>query len=285
MEKRIGVLGLGLMGSALARELTRGGHNVVAWSRTKSPKGSDIEVSATVAELVARSDIILSVLRDYEATTAVIEAGDALDLAGKVFCQMASGSQTDANELGALVGMKGGRYLDAGMKLGPSDFGTERGYIVFSGDRDAFDAMQPIHSHLGGRQVYLGERMDLAKGFEIATFVRNYPWFFGFFQSVAVAKRIGLDLEQFIELLMEVTPIRAIERSIPQIVRGEFSLAENASIDVHRAALGHALAGAAALGVDTSLLEAIDAYMHAAVAQGLGNRDIAACYAAVAREN
>jgi 3-hydroxyisobutyrate dehydrogenase-like beta-hydroxyacid dehydrogenase len=279
-EPTVGILGLGLMGAALARALAEAGHRTLAWNRTKRrPPPSGVIETTDSSELVASSDIIISMLLDYPSTQDVLD-GEA-DVQGKVFCQMATGTPVEASRLAQDVTNRGGLYLDAGMKLGPSDFGTLRGYIVFSGSEEGFERLEPIRSQLGGKQVFFGSDVTLAKGFELATFVRNYPWFFGFFESVAIAKRIGLPLEIFIELLNEVTPVRAIDRTVPQIIRGDYSEAHHSSIAVHRAALKHTIHGLRDLGCSSFILQVIEGYMNDAVDDGDAGREIAACFRAV----
>jgi 3-hydroxyisobutyrate dehydrogenase-like beta-hydroxyacid dehydrogenase len=72
---RIGFIGLGLMGSRLTRRLHSSGWNVQAWNRSPEPAQSlrhdGIEISSSIAQLVAESEVVLSSLADDVAVHSV----------------------------------------------------------------------------------------------------------------------------------------------------------------------------------------------------------------------
>uniref|UniRef100_UPI00135A1B18 NAD(P)-binding domain-containing protein n=1 Tax=Streptomyces viridosporus TaxID=67581 RepID=UPI00135A1B18 len=68
----VSVLGTGIMGAAMARNLARAGHTVRAWNRTRAkadPLAADgVHVAGTPAEAVESADAVLTVLYDGPAT-------------------------------------------------------------------------------------------------------------------------------------------------------------------------------------------------------------------------
>jgi 3-hydroxyisobutyrate dehydrogenase-like beta-hydroxyacid dehydrogenase len=79
---RIGFIGLGLMGSRLARRLHSSGWNVQAWNRSLDPAKSlacdGVTISSSLAKLVSNSEVVLSSLADDEAVHSVYFSNDGV---------------------------------------------------------------------------------------------------------------------------------------------------------------------------------------------------------------
>ena len=74
---RVAVLGTGIMGAPMARNVAAAGHEVSAWNRSREkaePLAQDgITVAASVAEAVAGADVVVTMLADAAAVEAVAE--------------------------------------------------------------------------------------------------------------------------------------------------------------------------------------------------------------------
>ena len=93
----ISVLGLGRMGSALARSLVNGGHGVSVWNRSAARMQPLVDVGAapvaTVAAAVGASPVVLVCIDDYPSTRALFEAADVVEkLSGRVVVQLSTGT-------------------------------------------------------------------------------------------------------------------------------------------------------------------------------------------------
>jgi len=101
----ISTLGLGLMGSALARSLVDGGHDVTVWNRTPAKMQPLVDVGAapadSVAEAVEASPVVLVNIDDYPSTRALL---DAADVVGKL-----SGLQGASHRVCDFQGLQQGR--------------------------------------------------------------------------------------------------------------------------------------------------------------------------------
>lgn len=284
----ISVLGLGLMGAAIASGFARAGHAVTGWNRTYRERpdlaSSGVKLAADSTAAVAVSELVVIVVLDYDAAVQVLEG--AGPLSGKTIVPMCSGIPRQARALGESVRGRGGQYLDGAIKMGPSDIGDDRGAIVYAGASPVFNRHKAALSALGGQQVYLGADEGAAKGFEMATYARSYPWLYGYFEAVAVARQFGIGTREATDLMMAVvgSTFRYIERAVAQIENDDYPPAEHASVSVHHAGLLKAIAAAKEEGLNTPLLDVIAAYMEQTIASGLGDSDIAACYRAVAAD-
>ncbi|MFB4302767.1 NAD(P)-dependent oxidoreductase [Actinomadura sp. NTSP31] len=138
----IALLGLGAMGTALARAWLAAGHPVTVWNRTPGrarPLAAEgAAVAATVAEAVAASDLVVTCLLDDASVRAVL--ADA-DLAGKDVVDLTTGTPGQARARAAWAGERGARFLDGGIMAVPPMIGVagSGGYVLYSGSRALFE--------------------------------------------------------------------------------------------------------------------------------------------------
>lgn len=282
------VIGLGLMGTGIAETLSRAKTRVIGWNRTSRDwsklKEAGVEIRDSLADAVADSDLILAITLNYQSTYDTLPAMGSLS--GKDFIQMTTGGPKHAQQLADTMTAQGCRYLDAAMKKVPANIGADQGAMVYSGDRSVFERSVPLLQHLGGRQVFLSENVGAAKAFELATFCRSYPWVFGYFQAMALAREYGIEAAEASSLMLSLigSSIQYMEKSVPHIASDSYDKAVSASVAVHHAALSEAIAAANEAGLRTPFLDVVRSYMEQTIEAGLGDRDISACYRAVAQD-
>ncbi len=113
----ISVLGMGAMGTALARTLLKNGHSVTVWNRTRSRAeplaGAGAKIAESPAEAIAASELAILCLVDYPAARAVLEQAEEA-LAGRDLLNLTNGTPGDARELGTWLAAKAAIYLDGG---------------------------------------------------------------------------------------------------------------------------------------------------------------------------
>ena len=94
MKRPVAVIGLGFMGSALARALACAGFNVCAWSRSAARRAefsNELYVPASAVDAVKASDVIVLCITNFDASAAFLElAGLAEALRGKTLLQLTS---------------------------------------------------------------------------------------------------------------------------------------------------------------------------------------------------
>src|SRR6476660_8010135 len=99
----VSALGLGQMGSALARSLVKAGHHVTVWNRSPVKVQPLVELGAAgvgrVAAAVASSPVLLVCVDSYQTTRAMFESRDVLEeLSGRAVVQLSTGSPREARE-------------------------------------------------------------------------------------------------------------------------------------------------------------------------------------------
>ena len=95
------VVGCGLMGSAIARQLSRAGHLVAAWDRTaeraEALVGGGVSAIGSVTDAVRRSPLIVSCTLDYSSTLSAL--APVTDWAGRTLVNLAVGTPSQASEM------------------------------------------------------------------------------------------------------------------------------------------------------------------------------------------
>lgn len=195
----ISTLGLGLMGSALARALVQGGHDVTVWNRSPAKMQPLVDVgaarAASVAAAVAASPVVLVNIDDYPSTRALFEGADVVEkLSGRVVVQLSTGTPQEARAFEAWFGSQGADYLDGALLCYPEDIGTPSATIMFSGRRSVFDRCEALLTSLGGDTRFVGERVGSAAALDLAWLSSLYGAFVGAAHGVVLCESEGVDL-------------------------------------------------------------------------------------------
>jgi len=167
----IGFIGLGQMGSGMARSLIAPGHKVTVWNRDAAKAGAiaGATIAATPAE-AARAGIVVSMLADDTAVEAVTLAADGIASAGSdilhISCSTVSVALTD--RLDAAHRAAGQRFVSAQV-LGRPDAAAAGRLVVFAAGNDAdLDAARPVFAALGPKLLVIGAEPGMAAAAKLA---------------------------------------------------------------------------------------------------------------------
>jgi 2-hydroxy-3-oxopropionate reductase len=160
---RIGVIGLGIMGAPMARNLLRAGHAVTVMSRTRARVEGLVAEGATPADspaAVARAvDAVVTMLPDTPDVEAVIAGpGGVLEGAarGLLAIDMSTIAPAAARTLAARAAEAGVALLDAPVSGGEQGAVAGTLSIMVGGERAAFERATPVFAALGRQMTYMG---------------------------------------------------------------------------------------------------------------------------------
>lgn len=202
-----GFLGLGIMGSAMARNLIKAGFKVKVWNRSQAKCAEfaalGAAVAATPAEVTSSCAITIAMLADPAAAHEVcFGAQGALEGigAGRGYVDMSTVDAGTAREIGAAVTARGGRFLEApvsGSKK-PAEDGTL--IILAAGDRGLFDESMPLFEKMGKKSLFLGE---VGRGAEMKLIVNMVMggMMTIFCEGLALAEKAGLASADLLDVL------------------------------------------------------------------------------------
>lgn len=147
MNHDVTVLGLGLMGRALAGAFLRDGHPTTVWNRTAEKAGDLVgqgaRLAASPGEAVAAAPLTVICVSDHDAVLGLLDRLGG-DLGGRVLVNLTSGTPAAARETAARVTRRGGAYLDGAIMAVPQAIGTPDATVLYSGSREAFDRYEPV---------------------------------------------------------------------------------------------------------------------------------------------
>jgi 3-hydroxyisobutyrate dehydrogenase len=201
--RSVAVLGTGIMGLPMARNLARAGLEVRAWNRTREKAEPLAEHGVTVAasaeEAVDGADAWITMLADGDTVAAVARDALAADGAG-LWLQMSTVGLQAARELGELAGSEGATYLDAPVLGTKAPAEQAKLVVLASGPEDVHDDVAPVFDAVGSKTVWLGEagngsRMKLV----VNAWIQSLTAAVG--QSVALAEGLGVDPGTFLEVI------------------------------------------------------------------------------------
>ena len=162
--KRIGIIGVGLLGSAVASRLLKGGFVVAAYDsrpeQVKALQAQGLIAAASIAEAAAEADAVFTILPSLESVeTTILGTGGLIETAPQncTVIQMSTVSPNLTRRLGHAVAAKTLGFLDAPMS-GTSAM-VERGdcAIFVAGDRSRAEACQPIFDAIARKTHYVGD--------------------------------------------------------------------------------------------------------------------------------
>ncbi|MGW1980414.1 NAD(P)-dependent oxidoreductase [Streptomyces sp. NPDC001889] len=189
------VLGLGLMGTALAGAFLGAGHPTTVWNRSPAKAAPLVALGAVhqpeAARAVAASPLVVACLTTYEATRETLEPA-AGQLAGRTLVTLNSGTPPAARAMAAWAAGHGARFLDGSVMSVPDAVGRPDTLLHYSGDRAVFDEHAGALAALGGDTVHLGAEVDLASLYDSALAGALLPTLLGFFQGAVLITARGL---------------------------------------------------------------------------------------------
>lgn len=199
---RLGFLGLGTMGAAMARRLVEAGHEVVVYNRTASAADELVAAGARPATTPAEAlacPVSFAMLANDEATDAVL-AADQLPGSG-IHVNMASISGALADELEQRFTAAGVSYVAAPVLGRPAIAAAGSLNILAAGPADAIDAVAPYLDVLGAKTWRFGDRPRMANVVKIAVNYNLIHAIEAIGESVALVERHGVGAQEFVDLL------------------------------------------------------------------------------------
>jgi 3-hydroxyisobutyrate dehydrogenase-like beta-hydroxyacid dehydrogenase len=266
----ITVLGLGAMGTALARAFRAAGHPTTVWNRsparteTLRPAGA-----ADPAVAVAASPLIVACLLDRQAVDAVLDV--AGPLAGRTLVNLTSSTPEDARAVAERVTAVGARYLDGTIMVPTPLIGTADAFVLYSGDADAFAAHRASLAALGGELEFLGDDPGRAAVHDLGMLDVFFTGMAGFLHAVALVGADGVTAGTFLPYAQRILGLLGSTYTglAADVDAGEHPGTED-NLEMELAFLEHIVGTSRARGVDPSVPETTRALVAAAVASGHG---------------
>ena len=269
---RVAVLGTGIMGSAMARNVAAAGHDVVVWNRTaEKAEATGLAVAATPQEAVRGAAVVVTVLRDLDAVREALGGVDFGDAAWMQSSTVGLGIE----ELAAL----GAPLVDAPV-LGtrqPAEEGKLT--VVLSGPAELRDRVRPVAEAVSAKVVEVGDRVGDATRLKLAVNAWLIVLTEGAAEVIALAEAAGVGGERVLETLAG----GPLDSGYLQLKGGAMlarSFEPQFKLETAHKDIGLVRELAARSGIRLALVDAADARFAEAIAEGHGDEDMAAVFLA-----
>jgi 3-hydroxyisobutyrate dehydrogenase-like beta-hydroxyacid dehydrogenase len=205
--RRIGYLGIGVMGRGMVPNLVRAGYEVTAWNRTPDRAAAmrehGAEVAATIAEAIRGADLILYCLSNDEAVGAtVFGEGGVLEhvASGQTVVDMSTIHPDLSLRQHTAFAERGATFVDAPVFGSRNEAAGGGLWIVAGGSDEAFARVRPVLEvlsetlhHMGGPGM--GARMKLVGNLVVAMQLEALG------EAMVLATKAGLDATKVLEVL------------------------------------------------------------------------------------
>lgn len=263
------VIGLGLMGQALAAAFLKAGHPTTVWNRTPAKAdrlvADGAHLAPTVEDAVRAGGLTIVCVTDYAAMRDLLGAAD---LTGTTVLNLTSGDSAQAREAARWAGQRGARYLDGAIMAVPPAIGTADAVILVSGPD-----LGPHEPTLGalGTISHLGPDHGLASLYDVAGLTMMWSILNAWLQGTAMLATAGVDAATYAPFARQIAA--GVAEWLPgyaeQVDRGAFP-ADVSALETDVRAMEHMVAESEALGVNAELPRLIKAMADRAIAAGHG---------------
>lgn len=205
--KKIGFIGIGIMGEPMARNLMKAGYELTVYTRTKSKADRLLEEGAkwcsTVKECAAGQDMVITIIgtpKDVEEVyfgpDGILENADK----GAYLADMTTTSPRLAVRIYEEASLRGLHALDAPVTGG--DKGAKDGTltILAGGDKEDFDACRPVFEKMGKTIVYEGKAGN-GQHTKMCNQIAVAGTLAGVTEALVYGKNAGLDLSLMIDTI------------------------------------------------------------------------------------
>ncbi|WP_063976143.1 NAD(P)-dependent oxidoreductase [Sphingobium yanoikuyae] len=278
---KIAILGLGIMGGGMARQLLAAGFDLTMWNRSagkaEALRAAGGRVAATPADAVQHADIVIAMLANDDVSKTVWTGEDgalAAMKAGAIAIESSTLTGDWVFDLARQAVARGVRFLEAPV-TGSRDQaaqGTLR--FLVGGDAEAIELARPAFDAMGGALVHLGPvgsaaTVKLANNYLCGVQAASLA------EAIALFEKHGLDIEQAVSILFDGAPASPMVKGVGRRMLDR-DYAPHFVVPLMAKDLGYAAQALADVGIVSAIAQAARQRFIDADLVGEGDRDIAA---------
>ena len=284
MALTIGMIGLGIMGRPMAKNLLKAGYPVVVHSRSQGPVqelvGAGARAAASAKEVAGQVDVLITMLPNSPEVELVALGRDGIiegardgegARGGLLYLDMSTISPIVSQKVGRALGAKGVRMLDAPVSGGEKGAIDAALSIMVGGEKADFDDALPVFQALGKTITHLGPLG--AGGFtKLANQIIVAVNLTALGEALTLAKKAGLDRALTLKALSGgLAGSKCLDQKSPNYVAGTYN--PGFKIDLHFKDLGLIMESSRALGVPLPCTAVVQELFNAMRVKGKGGLD------------
>lgn len=285
---KVGVAGLGLMGSGMARRLASAGHELAVYnrSRQRSEAFKTAHIAASPKELAGMCDVVIIVVTDFDAAKEVLLGPEGV-VASKnqpIVIDASTIAPSQSEYLSQELKKHGIDMLGMPVMGGPA--AAESGELtpMVAGSKEMFEKARPVIESLGKNVFYIGEKAGSANAVKLTLNLNIALIATAVSEGITLARGCNIDPSVFVKIL-NTTYFRTglSEKKGPKMVEGDF--APSFHLKNMLKDLELATATAQARGIAIPATSTVQQMFRAANNSGFSEQDYTAICAFLARIN
>jgi len=225
---KVGLIGLGHMGVAMAGNLLKAGHEVTVYNRTPAKAAAlaarGAKVAASVAE-ACRGDAVLTMLANDEAVESVVLGRDGVAASLRREALHVSSSTISvalSRRLAQEHTNKGQRYVAAPVFGRPEAAAAAELVVVAAGEHDAVAVARPLLSALGRKLFVVSDTPEAANLVKLSGNFLNASVIESLGEALALISKGGIDRQRYLEILASLFNVPAYNIYGALIASGRF---------------------------------------------------------------
>jgi 3-hydroxyisobutyrate dehydrogenase-like beta-hydroxyacid dehydrogenase len=272
-SRKVGVIGLGLLGSALCERLLGAGFEVAAWNRSRDKAGPLIARGARWSDNpLADCDRVVVCLYTSKIVGEVLDAMQSGLRSGQTVIDTTTGDPEETTALGERLAAHGVHYLESPIAASSEQTRQGQAMAIVAGPIDAFDRSQDIFNAIAGKTVHVGAAWGAAAKVKLVNNLVLGLNRVALAEGLVFARAIGLDPQKTLDVLKEGNSYSGVmDTKGVKMIDGDFSL--QAKLSQHAKDVRIILEEAARGGAKLPLSELHLQLLSEAESAGLGEVD------------
>jgi 3-hydroxyisobutyrate dehydrogenase len=227
---KVGLVGLGVIGSRVAEQLAHSGSLQLVYNRTQAKAVAfssvrGIKVSQTAQDLVNECDVVITVLSDDEAVSSFFNGISGVPIQGKTFLDMSTIGPSTSVAIASAIRKKGASMLDVPVVGSANMLEKKQAVLMVGGEVADFERLAPLLHQIAGVVLHIGPngaglRLKLVHNLVLASYVIALS------ESVNFGLDGGLDSKKIEHLLVSLSSIRSPNSAlkVPKILISDYTL-------------------------------------------------------------
>lgn len=274
---KVGFVGLGNMGGAIAANLKKAGHELTAYNRTRA-KAEQLgaKVAKTPAEAARDAEVVITMLADDDAVKQVVFGADGLASTlrpGAIHVSMSTISVALSQQLAEEHGEHQQGYVAAPVFGRPQAAEQAKLFIVAAGDPAAVNKCEPLFAAIGQRTFPMGDVpakanvVKLSGNFLIAAVIETFG------EALSLVRKYDVDPEKYLELLTSTLFEAPVYKTYGDLIVKEQFEPAGFRLKLGLKDVRLAMAAAEAQAVPMPVASVIRDHALEGIANGMGDKD------------
>ncbi|WP_246258515.1 NAD(P)-dependent oxidoreductase [Kroppenstedtia pulmonis] len=225
---RVGVIGLGIMGNAMAQNLYQAGFHVTVWNRTPSKMEEAVKWGAeqgkSPKEVAENCDAVITIVGDTPDVREVVEGPEGIFAGagrGLILIDMSTIAPEETRQMAERAAERGVRMLDAPVSGG--DVGAREGTlsIMVGGEKETVEEVMPLLQAMGKNIVHCGP-VGAGQTVKACNQIMCGLNLLGVVEALSFAKKAGVDPETMIQVTTQgAAGSWALSNLAPRVIKGD----------------------------------------------------------------